>query len=133
MSTTLSVLTMVALAAATAVPPTTAGDLVRVDVPFAFVLAGRPLPSGEYRFEMDETTRVVHVHSKARGHVAVSVCQPVPATSREVGLVFHKHAGQRFLKAVTTGHGVDIALPTTPAERAAEAADAARRPVAAMR
>lgn len=132
MSRKLSILSMVAVAAVAAAPRAVAGERVKVDVPFEFVVAGQPLPSGEYRFEMDETTRIVHVYSKARRHVALTVCQPVPNASREVGLVFHKHAGQRFLKAVSTGHGFDMTLPTAPAEKMAEAADGVGRPIAGM-
>jgi hypothetical protein len=130
MSRKLNVLSMVALAAAAAAPRALADDLVRVDVPFEFVVDGRPLPSGEYRFELDEAARVVHVYAKTRGHVAVTVFQSAPSTTKEAGLAFHNHAGQRFLKTVSTGHGLEISLPTTQAERVAEAADGASKTVA---
>jgi hypothetical protein len=130
MSRKLSILSMVALAAAAAAPQALADDLVKVNVPFEFVVDGRPLPSGEYRFELDDAARVVHVYAKARGHVAVTVFQAAPSTTKEPGLAFHKHAGQRFLKTVSTGHGLEISLPTTHAERVAEAADVAGKTVA---
>jgi len=126
----LSILSMAAAATMAAAPRAMAADLVKVDVPFEFVVAGQPLPSGEYRFVMDENASIVHVYSKARGHVALAVCQTVPKATREVGLVFHKHAGQRFLKSVATDRGFDASLPTTHAERVAEAADDTGRTVA---
>jgi hypothetical protein len=129
----LSVLSMVAVAAVAAAPRAVADDLVRVDVPFEFVVDGRPLPSGEYRFELDQAARIVHVRSKDRGHVAMTVFQTAPSATKEAGVAFHKHAGQRFLKTVSTGHGYDIALPTTHAERVAEAADGGGKPVAVGR
>jgi hypothetical protein len=125
MSRSLSVLA-VAAAAMMAAPRATAGETVRVEVPFQFVLAGQPLPGGEYRVEVDPTARVVHVYSPAGRHVATALCQTAPSASREVGLVFHTHAGQRFLKAVTTGRGFDVTLPVVAAERAAAAQDASR-------
>jgi hypothetical protein len=133
MSRKLSILSMAAVTALAAAPRASAGDLVKVDVPFEFVLAGKPLPSGEYRFETDPASRLVRVTSKERGHVALTMCQLVPATSGAVGLLFHQHGGRRFLKAVTTGHTLQVALPTTRAEKEAAAADAAGRPVAALR
>ncbi len=130
MSKTLSILWVVAIAAVAAAPRASAGD-VKADVPFPFIVAGRPLPSGEYRFQLDETARVVHVYLKAR-HVAVTMCQLEPSATREVQLVFHKHAGQRFLKAVSAGHGLVVALPTTPMEMAAQKAEALGRPIGGM-
>jgi hypothetical protein len=125
MSRSLSILA-VAAAAVVAVPQVRAGETVRVEVPFQFVMAGQPLPGGEYRLEVDATARVVHVYSPAGRHVATALCQTEPSVSREVGLVFHTHAGQRFLKAVTTGRGFEVALPEVKAERAAAAQDASR-------
>jgi hypothetical protein len=132
MSRKLSILAVAAAAALVAAPKATAGDTVKVEVPFQFVLAGQPLPGGEYRFEVEAAAGVVHIYSPAGRHVATALCQSAPNASREVGLVFHKHAGQRFLKAVTTGHGVDVTLPEVRAERAAEASDATARPTAGM-
>lgn len=128
-----SVLSVVAVAAVATAPRAVAGDLVKVEVPFEFVVDGRPLPSGEYRFELDETARIMHVYAKARGHVAITVFQVAPSAMKEPGLAFHTHAGQRFLKTVSTGRGYDVALPTTHAERVAKAADGEGKPVAAGR
>ncbi|MFN8096504.1 MAG: hypothetical protein U0599_30540 [Vicinamibacteria bacterium] len=126
MSRKLSVLAVAAVAAALAAPKATAGETVKVHLPFEFVLAGQPLPGGDYRFEIDETARVVHVYAPSGRHLTTALCQAQPNAAREVGIVFHKHAGQRFLKAVTTGHGSEVTLPEVSAERAAEAADVAR-------
>jgi len=117
------ILSMVAAASMAAAPWALATEVVKVDVPFDFVVAGQPLPSGEYRFVTGENATLVHVYSKTRGHVALAVCQPVPNGKEDAGLVFHQHSGQRFLKTVVTGHGLEISLPTTRAERVAEAAD----------
>jgi hypothetical protein len=130
MSKTLSILWVVAIAAVAVAPRASAGD-VKAEVPFPFVVAGQPLPSGEYRFQLDETTRLVHVYLKAR-HVAVTMCQLTPSATREAQLVFHRHAGQRFLKAVSTGHGFVVALPTSPTEIAAQKSDTLGRPIAGM-
>jgi hypothetical protein len=132
MSRKLSVLAVLAVAALVAAPKAMAGDTVKVQVPFQFVLAGQTLPGGDYRFEIDETARVVHVYSPESRHLMTALCQTAPSAGREIGLVFHKHAGQRFLKAVTTGHGFDVTLPEVRAERAAEASDAAARPAVGM-
>jgi len=125
MSRSLSILA-VAAAAVMAAPTVMAGDGLRVEVPFQFVLAGQPLPSGEYRLEVDATARVVHVYSPAGRHVATALCRTEPTASHEVGLVFHTHAGQRFLRAVNTGSGFEVTLPVVAAERAAAAQDASR-------
>lgn len=132
MSRKLSILAVVAAAALVAAPLATAGETVKVEVPFQFVLAGQPLPGGEYRFEVDPAAGVVHVYAPAGRHVATALCQTAPSAAREVGLVFHKHAGQRFLKAVATGHGFDVTLPEVRAERAAEASDAGARPAVGL-
>ena len=129
MMKSLKVLSMVAVASMAAVPCARAADVVKVDVPFNFVVAGQQFPGGEYLFVRGEDHRIVQVCSKDRLHFAVAVGLAEPNATRDTGLVFHKHGEQYFLKAVS-GNGLDFALPTTQAEKVAEAAQGDGRAVA---
>jgi len=120
MMKSLKVLTMVAAVAA--VPCARAADRVKVDVPFKFVLAGQQLPSGVYLFAPSENSRIVQVYTRNYRHLALAVCEPARGTMQQPGLVFHKHGDQHFLKAISIGSGLGVSLPTTQAEKVAEAA-----------
>jgi len=126
----LKVLSMVAVAAVAAAPCAQASDILNVKVPFEFVLAGQPLPSGEYQFVKSDYPGAVQVYSKARGRMVTAVCMAAPTTMPEVGLLFHKHGEQHFLKLIRIGD-TTVALPTSEAEKRSEAAQAAGRAVAA--
>jgi len=125
----LKVLSMVAVAAFAVAPRAQASDILKVNVPFDFVLAGQQLPSGEYQFVKSADPSVVQVYSKTRGRVGMVTYMPAPSAMPETGLTFHKHGEQHFLKAISIGR-TTIALPTTQAERVAEAAQGVGRTVA---
>ena len=131
MMKSLKVLTMVAAVAA--VPCARAADLVKVDVPFKFVLAGQQLPSGVYLFAPSENSRIVQVYTRNYRHLALAVCVAAPAPMQQPGLVFHKHGDQHFLKAISIGSGLGVSLPTTQAEKVAEAAQGDGRVVVSGR
>ena len=128
MMKSLKVLTLVATVAA--VPCARAADLVQVDVPFNFVVAGQQLPSGVYLFEPSENGRIVQVYTRNYRHLALAVSVPERGRMEQPGLVFHKHGDRHFLKAISTGNGLGVSLPTTQAEKTAEAAQGDGREVA---
>jgi hypothetical protein len=130
MKKSLWILSTAAVAAMAAAPLVQAAEIVKVNVPFAFVLADQPLPSGEYRFVREEGSRVVEVYSKAKGHVGVAACMPAASQMPAVGLVFHRHGDQHFLKLVNMRDGLAVSLPTSNAERVAEAAAGRSRAIA---
>jgi hypothetical protein len=111
----------VAVVALAAAPRAQASDILNVKVPFDFVLAGQPLPSGEYQFVRSDYPGVVQVYSKARGRMLTAVCVAAPTTMPEVGLLFHKHGGQHFLKLIRLGD-TTVSLAASQAERRSEAA-----------
>ncbi len=117
-----SVLTMAAAALALAAPTARAETIVlKANVPFDFVVAGRTLPSGEYRFVQSDNRAVVLIESTAGEHLATVVCHGVPQTASEAKrLVFHRHGSQRFLKVIRGGDGTGIYLPRTPIEAQAQ-------------
>jgi hypothetical protein len=114
------VLSMAAAMAIVTAPAALASDVVKVDVPFDFVMAGQQLPSGEYTFVKGDNPRIVQVFSNQR-HVGVAVGLAEPKGASVTGLTFHRHGEQYFLKAIS-GQGLDFSLPTSQAERVAEAA-----------
>jgi hypothetical protein len=120
MMKSLKVLTMAAAVAA--VPCARAADRVQVDIPFKFLLAGQQLPSGVYLFEPSENGRIVQVYARDYRHLALAICVPERGTMEQPGLLFHRHGDQHFLKAVSLGKGLGVSLPTTQAEKVAEAA-----------
>lgn len=126
------ILSTAAVTAMAAAPLVQAAETVKVNVPFAFVLADQPLPSGEYRFVREEGSRVVEVYSKAKGHVGVAACMPATSRVSAAGLVFHRHGDQHFLKQVNMGGGLAVSLPTSPGERLAEAAEGRGRAIAVV-
>jgi hypothetical protein len=128
MMKSLKVLTMAAAVAA--VPCARAADLVQVDVPFKFLVAGQQLPSGVYLFEPSENGRIVQVYARDYRHLALATCVPERSTMPQPGLLFHKHGDRHFLKAISIGKGLGVSLPTTKAEKVAEAAQGHGRVIA---
>lgn len=124
------ILSMAAVAAMAAAPVVQAAEIVKVNVPFAFVMADQSLPGGEYRFVREDGSRVVDVYSKAKGHVGVAACMPTASPMPAAGLVFHRHGDQHFLKLVNMGSGLAVSLPTSQTERLAVAAAGRSRAIA---
>jgi hypothetical protein len=129
MKKSLTIVTMVAAVALAAAPRAQANETVRVDVPFAFVAADHTLPAGDYEFVRSENPRVVHVFSKAGGHVATLVTTVEGGASGEAGAKFLRIGDQHFLKTIS-GAQVEVAVPASHAERLAQSNQPARTHVA---
>lgn len=129
MKKSLTIVTMAAAVALAAAPRAQANETVRVDVPFAFVAADQTLPAGDYEFVRSENPRVVHVFSKAGGHVATLVTTVEGGTSGEAGARFLRIGDQHFLKAIS-GAQVEVSVPAGHAERLAQSKQPARTHVA---
>jgi hypothetical protein len=117
------ILMMAAAAAVLAAPCVMANDVVlRVQVPFDFMVGDRHLPSGEYKFVQEQDPRLVRIYSEGREQLAVALWHPVaPGATGNGELVFHKHGGQHFLKMIRASNGSGVSLPETRLERKAQA------------
>jgi hypothetical protein len=114
---------MVVAAAAVLTAPYAVADtvVVKVRVPFDFVVADQHLASGEYRFVEEQEARLVRIYSESREPLAVAHWQPLGRGAQGNGrLVFHKHGGQRFLKMIRADNGSGVYLPETRLEKLAE-------------
>ncbi len=124
---------LVMAAAVLAAPCAQAGNVVlKAKIPFAFVVADRQLPAGEYRIEQDHWR--VKVYSATGERVAAVHWLP-QATERQGGwnLVFQTYGSQRFLKVVGGQDGSGAYLPEQFLERKARASQASSVIVAAVR
>jgi hypothetical protein len=124
MTKNLKVLWMAATAAALAVPCVRAeGIKLNASVPFAFQVADRQLPSGDYSFVTRPESDLVLVYDAKTGkHVAALLCRRLPAGPSETGqLTFDRHDGQHFLKSIRAADGTGVFLPKTRSEGQAEA------------
>ncbi len=115
------VLMMAAAAMVLAAPYVQADSVVlKVDVPFEFVVADQVLPGGEYRFVQEQDTRVVRIYSKDNEQLTMTHWVPADKGAKGSGkLVFHKYGSQRFLKMIRAGNGRGAYLPKTRSEREA--------------
>ena len=123
---------MLAVAASMLGAPCVMADnvVVKVQVPFDFVVADRHLPSGEYSFVQEQESRVVRIYSESREPLAVAHWQPLVAGAKgNAKLVFHKHGGQRFLRMIRATGGGGAYLPECGAEKAQRAAESGRSAV----
>jgi hypothetical protein len=124
MTKTLKVLAFAAAVLALAAPCALALDkaVVKVTVPFDFVIADRQLPSGEYRLVQSHNPGVVQIYSKNHEHLMTTFCLPLPwEASGKARLVFRSHDGQRFLKMIRTEDGSGVSFPKTRTEGEAQA------------
>jgi hypothetical protein len=124
MTKTLKVLALAAAVSAPVAPCALALDkaVVKVTVPFEFVIADRQLPSGEYRLVQSQNPGVVEIYSRSREHLMTAFCLPLPwETPGKAKLVFRNHDGQRFLKLIRTEDGSGVYFPKTRMEGAIEA------------
>jgi hypothetical protein len=118
------ILAMAAAVAVLAAPCALAmdGAVLKVNVPFDFVVADQQLPSGEYRIVKGQDTGVVRIYSKAQKHLVTAFCVPAPSDVAKGGeLVFHKHGSQRFLKSIRTADGFGASLLESRTEKEAQA------------
>jgi hypothetical protein len=125
------ILSMAAAAAALAAPCALALDraVVKVTVPFDFVVADRHLPSGEYHLVESYNPSVVQIYSKDQEHLVSTFClrQSWEAGAGGKGkLVFRDRGGQRFLKMLRTEDGSTVYFPKTRTENEAQARGEAR-------
>ncbi len=128
MTKNLRILAVAAAASVLAAPAARAMDgvVLKVAVPFGFVVAGQPLPSGEYRIVKGQDAGVVRIYSKDREHLVTALCVPAPADLKEGGeLVFERQGDQRVLKSIRTANSHAAELIDSQAEKEARAPDAA--------
>jgi hypothetical protein len=115
---------MMATAAAILIAPCAQaqGVVVKVRVPFDFVVADQVLPSGEYQFVQQQDPRLVRIYSKAHAPQAIAYFIPMTAApTGKASLVFHKYGNQRFLKMICDCGGSGAYLPKLRKERQAQA------------
>jgi hypothetical protein len=124
MTKTSKILVLAAAVSALAAPCALALDkvVVKISVPFDFVIADRQLPSGEYRLVQSQNPGVVQIYSKNHEHLMTTFCLPLPWEAAGKGkLVFRSHGGQRFLKMIRTEDGSGVYFPKTRTESEAQA------------
>jgi hypothetical protein len=124
MTKTLKVLALAAAVSALAAPRALALDeaVVKITVPFDFVIGDRQLPSGEYRLVQSENPGVVQIYSKNHEHLMTTFCLPLPwEATGKAKLVFRNHDGQHFLKMIRTEDGSGVSFPKTRTEGQAQA------------
>lgn len=116
------ILMMVVAAAVLTTTPAQADSVVlKVRVPFDFVVADRHLPSGEYRFVREQNPNLVRVYSKGNEQLALATWVPLAKGTEDGGkLVFQKHGDQRFLRMIRPSDGSGAYLPKTRSEEEAE-------------
>jgi hypothetical protein len=110
--------------------------VVKADIPFDFVVAGRLIPSGEYVFVVTDDPGLVQIRSASSGaHFAAVPCSPLTRDARgATRVVFDRHGSEQFLKTIHSWDGSGVYLAETPAERQAEArAEAAAQAAAQAR
>jgi hypothetical protein len=120
-------LRMLAMAAALvlAAPAARAMDgvVLKVAIPFDFVVAGQHLPSGEYRVVKGQDAGVVRIYSKDQEHMVTAFCVPTRADLKEGGeLVFQRRGQELFLKKIRTAEGYGAELLASPKDEAARPA-----------
>jgi hypothetical protein len=118
------ILMMAVAAAVVAAPCVQAKNVVlKVNVPFDFVVADQQLPSGEYQIEQEPDARWVRISSTSGDERVLAQWVPAVAATEDGGkLVFHKYGGQRFLKMIRGADGSGAYLPETRTERDARMA-----------
>jgi len=104
------------LAAAISFAQTKEGDLV-ADIPFAFVVAGRTLPSGHYIINRLNETLGIHDRQNQNVFVPTHSAQR-PARDNSSKMVFHRYGDTYFVEEVWVGDtSIGRALFPSPAER----------------
>ncbi len=109
---------------ALAAPGALAADRVvlRVEIPFNFVVADQQLPAGSYRIVEAQDPGAVRIYSADQKHLLSTFClQASPDVSQGRTLVFHKHDGRYFLKTIRGADGFGAYLPETRTEKQAQA------------
>lgn len=115
------ILTMAVVATVLAASGATAdGVVLRVQVPFDFMVADQQLPSGEYRFVHEQDAGLVRIYSKSGGQVASAQWTPRAMPVWGSGtLVFRKCGSKHMLKAIRTDDGGETRLPEARSEAGA--------------
>src|SRR5512147_2516880 len=98
------------------------GPVLKVDVPFDFVVADQQLPSGEYSIATRADSGVVRICSTDQKHHVSLFDVPARSGVKAGGeLEFHAHGTRRFLKSIRTAAGFGAHIPDSRSEKQAEA------------
>ncbi len=109
---------------ALAAPSVLAADRVvlKVEIPFNFVVADQQLPAGSYRIVEAQDPGAVRIYSNGQKHLLTTFClQASPDLAQRRTLVFHRHDGRYFLKTIRGADGFGAYLPETRSEKQAQA------------
>jgi hypothetical protein len=97
----------------------TESSVLKVSVPFDFVVANQTLPSGEYRIEQDRYARTVRIYSDS--HTVNAYCEPTLDYVKIGGeLMFKRYGDQYFLKTIRTADGHGARFPESRSEKQAQ-------------
>jgi hypothetical protein len=119
----IAILTVAAAAVVLTAPSARAnGPVLKVTVPFDFVIANQTFPSGEYRLVQELDSRLLRIYSKTGRPLAITTWRPADTTTQDRGtIVFHRYGDRRFLRTIHPTAGAGACLSETVAERQARA------------
>jgi hypothetical protein len=94
-------------------------QLVRADIPFDFIIAGKTLPSGKYTVRATTSDGQSFSISSRNGMAAISLSRAVAEKSekRNARMVFHRYGQQYFLAEVWSGDSYGRQLRPCKKER----------------
>jgi len=103
-----------ALAAAT-VPEAFAASAMKAHIPFAFVVANRIMPAGDYTVGNNANgSAVLYIRGEGAGVAVLSSPSMLPsAAAVSTGLVFQTRGGQRYLVGVKWSDEPSRSIPKT--------------------
>lgn len=87
-----------------------ASGVIRVNVPFKFVVAGTTLPAGQYNIQVSETGSVLYIQGQA-ANVMVESATISTGSTAEPALVFQTHNGANYLVSARMGDMSTRQLP----------------------
>ncbi len=80
-------------------------DLVRAEIPFAFQVAGKTLPPGEYEFQIDRSKDMVEVLGANKGpgaleNIITTLAVPAHSNSEDAHIVFDRVGNTYILSEI---------------------------------
>jgi hypothetical protein len=101
---------------------------IRATVPFSFIVGGKQLPAGNYRFYPANDVTVI-VQNRDHAIAALSLANSADSTKRESHLVFNKYGDRYFLSEILSSTGaMNMAIPRSKLERQAQTQRASLEP-----
>ena len=135
MKKTLGCLSTAALAVVLAAPLSAQSFAVKANVPFDFIVGGRTLPAGAYKFGLNKAEGVLQVRSESgsTSAFAISSADNDGGSQTAVLVEFHRYGNEYFLHKVWNGsenYGRDI--PPSRMERELDTRASVNRPETVM-